>query len=78
VLIMIKSKAYFGKSQAIAVHQIYDERGDLENAVYNAERDNFDTIVLYVDSADVDTLVDDCNAIMPDCFVQVAQLRLIK
>lgn len=38
----------FGTVNAVGVHQQVDEVRDVDNALYNAERDGFEAVYLYV------------------------------
>lgn len=46
--IIIKNIKEFGTVASIGVHQVLETERDIENAYYNANRDNFPTIFFYV------------------------------
>lgn len=67
----------FGKVHCVAVHQVCEDMSDLENALYNADRDGFQVIYLYVSPEDVDLYASE----LPEDFyinIKVPQLRLVK
>lgn len=67
----------FGSIAAVGVHQVCEDLSDIDNAVYTAERDGFETIWLYVaDADDADLFCDEVCAMLPDAMVNVRVLRL--
>lgn len=45
--VIIRNIKQFGTINIQGVHQVVDDEGDIENAVYNAERDGFNRIIFY-------------------------------
>lgn len=68
------------KRNEIAVHQVFEDRTDLENALYNADRDGFETVVLYVSArSNLDKVRSFVEACVPSAeTVNVSSLRLVK
>lgn len=46
--LIIKPATTFGTIKAIGVHQLVEGERDVDNAFYNADRDNFPAVYLYV------------------------------
>lgn len=47
--VIFRHESTFGTdSRTVAVHQIVESGDDVDNALYNAERDGFEVICLYV------------------------------
>lgn len=62
------------KRSDVAVHQVFEDRTDLENALHNADRDGFECIVLYVTKGNsIDKVRNYVEACVPSAEVYIVQ-----
>lgn len=78
--VLITDRRTFGRRSEVAVHQVYEGTRDLDNAIYNAERDGFDLIVLYValNSSEFTNVADEVTTALPDAFVKFGHRTVSK
>jgi hypothetical protein len=68
----------WGHDNTIAVHQQYDEPRDLDDAVYQADRDGFECVVLYAELHLLRMIADEVADAQPDAEIVMGRtLRLV-